>query len=194
MAEYMGLHPDVLFRIVSHERMGNSRGKEIVDFVVSTEKEEWEGRHKICLGESEQYVLLPKNHRLAKETAVEIRQLSGEPQILCTTPDILIPKSLALCMQAGLVPCVRYITDDRFSAVSMLLEENAVMFMPQKDAQIITEISGEKLVALPLRSETLPEKWKSRTFLSWKDTAELSVQARDFLSFVKEKFGASVED
>ena len=76
----------------------------------------------------------------------------------------------------------------------MLLEENAVMFMPQKDAQIITEISGEKLVALPLRSETLPEKWKSRTFLSWKDTAELSVQARDFLSFVKEKFGASVED
>ena len=125
---------------------------------------------------------------------MEIRQLSGEPQILCTTPDILIPKSLALCMQAGLVPCVRYITDDRFSAVSMLLEENAVMFMPQKDAQIITEISGEKLVALPLRSETLPEKWKSRTFLSWKDTAELSVQARDFLSFVKEKFGASVED
>lgn len=184
ITKYMRLHPDVLFRTVSRGRMDANRDGELSDFLVSPYQESLSKRHSCCLFDSEQYVVIPKTHRLANQDVIDIHELSDEVQILCTTPDITIPRSLSNCIQAGLKPNVRYIADDRFSAIAMLVHGAGIMFMPKDDALLIEKMGGGQIVVRPLCSDTLPETWRSHVYLSWADTGALSEQARSFLDFV----------
>ena len=182
--KYMNLHPDVLFRTISRGRMDDNNDGELADFLVSPYQDNLSKRHRCRLSDSEQYVVMPQTHRMANEEVIDIRMLSDDVQILCATPEIIIPRSLSDCIQAGLKPKVRYITDDRFSALAMLLHGGGILFMPKDDALFIADTFSDKIVARPLSSDTMPKTWKSSVYLSWLDTNALSDQARDFLNFL----------
>ncbi len=185
--KYQSAHPDVLFRMVSRSRLDANRDGELSDFVISPYLAKLAKRHKCVIFESEQFVLLPRDHRLAGSEVVDIHELSTETQILCTTPDVIIPHSLSSCMQAGLTPNVRYIADDRFATLVMLFHGSGIMFMPKDDALVVEEMTAGQIVARPLCSDSLPEGWRTPVYLSWADTNALSAHAKDFLDFLLEE-------
>lgn len=184
MVRFMGEHPNVVFRTVSHGLMSANHGSEIVDFLISPYTEEVANRHRCCLCSTEQYVILPKEHRLAGQACIDIRELSEDPQILCTAPDIIMPRALSVCMRAGLSPKARYITEDRFAAFMMLLQGRHIMFSPKEDAEMLCSLVDGRLVAKPLTSDSLPPDWCTEVYLSWKHPKELALPAREFLEFI----------
>lgn len=187
--KFQAMHPDVLFRMVSRSRLEANRDGELSDFMISPYHANLAKRHKCVIFESEQFILLPKDHRFADNEVVDVRKLSPETQILCTTPDVIIPHALSSCMQAGLTPNVRYIADDRFSTLVMLFRGAGIMFMPKDDALVVEELSAGQIVARPLCSDSLPEAWRTPVYLSWANTNELSAHAREFLVFLMDELG-----
>jgi len=187
IAEYSELHPNVLFRTIAKPRLDNSRWTDVADFVISPHTRELAGKHKCRLPDTEQYVLLPSVNPLSWQDEVDIRDLSDIPQILVAPPDVLMPKVLSLAMKAGLKPHVRYISEDRFSALCMLLQGKHVMLMPREDAMTVSELSGGRIVSRPLTSDKLPGEWKSEVYLSWGNPEEMSPQAIDFLEYTMER-------
>ena len=187
IAEYSKTHPNILFRTISKPHLDNTRWSDVADFVISPHTKNFAGKHKCRLPDSEQYVLLPADHPLAAQDAVDIHDLAEMPQILVAPPDVLMPKVLSIAMQAGLEPHVRYITEDRFSALCMMLQGYHVMLMPMEDAVTVSSIVGDKLAARPLISDELPKDWQSEVYLSWGDPETMSPQALEFLGFIMDR-------
>lgn len=187
ISEYTKDHPNVLFRAITKPRLENSRWSDVADFVISPHTRELIDRHKCRLPDTEQYVLLPASHPLAEQDVVDIRSLSGIPQIIVAPPDVLMPKVLSLAMKAGLEPHVRYITEDRFSAFSMLMQGNHIMLMPREDALSVSTMTSGRIVAKPITSDHLPHEWQSEVYLSWKDPEKMSPAAQEFLAYLMER-------
>ncbi len=187
IAEYTALHPNVLFRTISKPRLDNSRWSDVADFVISPYTKELANKNKCRLPDTEQYVILPSSHPLASQETINIKDVSLYPQILIAPPDELTPKGLSIATRAGLKPNVRYITEDRFSAVCMLMQKTHIMLMPKEDAISICKLSNNILTYRPLILNILPNGWKIDVYLSWSKTEALSPEAQDFLKFTMEK-------
>lgn len=187
---FMQAHPNIVFRIISLDLMNITRDHKRVDFLITSSIEEIPASRKCCLYTTEPYVVLPKEHRLSNQPCIDIGELSEDSQILCTTPDIAMPRGLSLCIRAGLSPKVRYITEDRFSALMMLLQGDHIMFSPKEDALVLHSQTNGRLVAKPLTSDHLPPDWYTQVYLSWK---KLSSAAQEFLSFVMQELHLNAE-
>lgn len=98
-----------------------------------------------------------------------------------------MPRAFNICVQAGFIPSVFFLADERFSVFLMLLQGDFVAIAPKEDAKAFAELS-DRLVALPIETDGLLEQTTFDVLLSWKNESSLSPAALDFLKFIFSEF------
>lgn len=177
---FAAIHPKVRFRFVSNQSVTRGRAEDTVDFLISARCSDHFNRHYCKLWDSRYHVVMAKDNPLSQQKHPQLCQFKDERFVLCAPSDVITPKAVRLCVDAGFVPQVHYISDDRLSVLLLLLQDDLVALVPQEDALLFARLSAD-LVALPVEYES-PET--GSTLLSWKSEEKLSPEARKFLQYI----------
>ncbi len=134
------------------------------------------------LDELSPYVLLAEGHPLARQSAVSIDELAGEPMILLDAPPSR-DYFLSFFEEAGVTPNVRFRSGSFEMVRGMVGHGLGFSILATKPASNMT-YDGRALVTRPL---TGPQPG-SRVVLAWRKEAELSSVATAFAAKCREFF------
>lgn len=179
--QFTRTHPNVGFRIVSRNIMSGQNANDTVDFLVSSDPLDHQGRAMTELDSTSLMAVLPLTDPLANQPSIALSQLSQHSFAFCISPSSGLPRTYNLCVGAGFRPKVVFTADERFPVFMMLMQGNCVSILPKADALVLSNLNCG-LAALPIQ-DISPANTNS-CFISWKSMDKLLPVAQEFLRFM----------
>ena len=179
--EFLQDHPHVRFRIVSRKIVSDQNADDTVDFLISPDPSDHQGRQMKDLNTTLLMAVLSRSDPLAALPTVKLSQLSGHSFAFCTPASAVMPRAYNLCLRAGFRPRVIFTADERFPVFNMLMQGSCVSILPKADAQLLADLNCG-LAALPI--EDIGTADMSRHYISWKSLGDLTPAAQEFLQFI----------
>lgn len=179
--QFTKTHPNVGFRIVSRNIMSRQNANDTVDFLVSPDPLDHQGRAMTELAPTNLMAVLPLTDPLANQQSISLSQLSRHSFAFCISHSSGLPRTYNLCVEAGFRPNVVFTADERFPVFAMLMQGGCVSILPKADAQILANLNCG-LAALPIND--IPRTDTNGHYISWRSTEKLSPAAQEFLQFI----------
>ena len=145
--------------------------------IIPTNVVDHENFNSIDLGEVETVFCVPQNHRLAKETSVDIRSLSNEPLILFDKGFIQYDVITSAFAAVNIRPNIVHLSSQLYMIKEFISSGFACGFMFRDIAESIPNI-----VSIPLKDPI-----RSKVILIWSKDRNMFNDMLKFISYAKNK-------
>jgi len=127
--------------------------------------------------EDEVVAIIPRNHRLAGRTSIELADLKGEPFIMSDKQTLLYNFYLELCRRKGIEPNIVHTSSHTENIVEMVASGMGVSLMMR------TVVAYQKKIGVCVMP--LSESVTCHLGFAWSKDTRLSKSARKFISFIR---------
>lgn len=179
-SEFNSAHPDINLFVNSYYSVTNYDIMQS-DFHIFATPYEDEGVNKIKLFDEELLIAMGKNHVLANEKELKLKQLKDYYFQTLPPNENLRINLISYCDKAGFQPKIAYSTEDSFSFFNVLASGKFLTLLPEKT---IRSTLKEGIV---LKSISDFKVYRS-VYLSWDKNRYASENAKIFLEFCQQVF------
>ena len=181
IAQFQKENPDVMFN-VHGSTMNSAFAYSAYDFIIGLSTENVVGfPNEMTIEPILDYVIVPKNHPLAKKKEISLEELKNEEFCFLRDEEGGYETEYKACVLSGFVPKCAFVTNNAFFKLRFIAEGNAFGFIPKSWKK--TYEKCEKIVLIPEKNPTKEASIK----MYWSDMAMNSEVCRRFLSYVREK-------
>ena len=156
LTKYVAEFPTVQFKIMGPDKLQGDPALSPFDLLVTSNhscasKDNW-----IRIAQREQiYAVLRADHPLAERASIKLKELENEWFCFVSRNGDKLGHVYTQCIEAGLVPKVRYITDSAGFAASLYLEGSCIGLTYNTKLQ---QFSAENLRAIPIEDTPIGHK------------------------------------